>query len=99
MIFHDGNFQDTVTGTSVALNTWTHLALVKNGSTATIYVNGVSAGTDTVGSLTNSTAPLTLGATSSGGQPFNGYIQDARFTNGLARYTANFTPPTAEFDG
>ena len=99
MIFHDGGFQDTVTGTAVALNTWTHLALVKNGSTATIYVNGVSAGTDTVGSLTNSTAALTLGATSSGGQPFSGYIQDARFTNGLARYTSNFTPPTEEFEG
>tara|TARA_R100000951_G_C2650386_1_gene184176 strand:- start:1398 stop:3959 length:2562 start_codon:yes stop_codon:yes gene_type:complete len=99
MIFHDGSFQDTVTSTAVALNTWTHLALVKNGSTATIYVNGVSAGTDTVGSLTNSTAPVTLGATSSGGQPFSGYIQDARFTNGLARYTSTFTPPTAEFTG
>ena len=99
MIFHDGSFQDTVTGTAVALNTWTHLALVKNGSTATIYVNGVSAGTDTIGSLTNSTAALTLGATSSGGQPYSGYIQDARFTNGLARYTSNFTPPTSEFSG
>ena len=99
MIFHDGSFQDTVTGTAVTLNTWTHLALVKNGSTATIYVNGVSAGTDTIGNLTNSTAPLTIGANSTGGSPFNGYIQDARFTNGLARYTSTFTPPTSEFSG
>jgi hypothetical protein len=93
MLFHDGNFQSTTTSTVVALNTWTHLALVKNGSTATIYVNGVSAGTDTVGSLTNSTAAVTLGAMSSGSQPYSGYIANARLVIGTAVYTSNFTPP------
>ena len=29
----------------------------------------------------------------------NGYAQSIRITKGLARYTATFTPPTAEFDG
>jgi hypothetical protein len=30
---------------------------------------------------------------------FAGYLQNVRITKRLARYTANFTPPTAEFDG
>ncbi|MDB6065475.1 MAG: putative outer rane adhesin like protein, partial [Pedosphaera sp.] len=32
---------------AVSLNTWTHVALVRNAGTATLYVNGVSAGTTT----------------------------------------------------
>ena len=95
MIFHDGSYQDTVTSTSVALNAWTHLALVKNGSTATLYVNGVSAGTDTVGTLTDSSSALTLGALASGGQTFKGSIANARLVVGTAIYTSAFTPPTA----
>ena len=100
LIFHDGGYRDTTTSTAIALNTWTHLALVKDGSTAKLYVNGSLAGTRTgLGTLTGGDNTLSIGANASGQYPFQGYIEDARFTPGLARYTDTFTPPTSELEG
>jgi len=92
------NIAQAVTMGSIAINTWYHIALVRNGSTFTPYINGV-AGNATTSSdtLYSSTLPFVIAATGSGGSNFNGYIDDFRITKGYARYTANFTPPSAAF--
>lgn len=57
IIAADGTYQGlfggvTTIGTSPAtVNVWTHLALVRNNGTTTLYVNGVAAGTSTGGPL------------------------------------------------
>ncbi len=87
-------------GTNIALNEWTHLAGVRHGDDYTLYVDGVS-----VATATSSTAPDQTSNTGNqiivGGCPgvtsFKGYIDEFRYTNGVARYRANFTPPTAPF--
>ena len=100
LIFHDGGYRDTTTSTQLTLNAWSHLALVKDGSTAKLYVNGSLAGTRTgLGTLTGGDNTLSIGANASGQYGFQGYIEDARFTPGLARYTDTFTPPTSELEG
>lgn len=79
------------TTTSMNINTWYHIALVRSSGIVKWYVNGVLDGS--VADTTNwtSTAALGIGGST---QFFNGYLQDLRITKGLARYTANFTPPT-----
>ena len=79
-----------------ALNSWQHLALVRNGSTFTPYVNGVA------GTTTNSAAALydsnkifSIGADDPGNSRITGSISDLRVVKGTAVYTAAFTPPTA----
>jgi hypothetical protein len=81
--------------------TWHHIALVRNSGTWTLYIDGTSAGTSTTGGTYNfaNTSDFRFGENLSGSYDWKGYIQDPRFTLGLARYTSNFTPPTAEFSG
>jgi Concanavalin A-like lectin/glucanases superfamily len=85
---------------SVSANTWFHFAVVRNGTTFTAYVNGV-AGTPVTGvsaQVALSATPLALGIYGpTTALPLTGYIDDFRITKGVARYTANFTPPTAAF--
>lgn len=81
------------------LNQWQHVAISREGSAARAFYNGTLIDTKTTAmNLTQTT--MVLFARYTGQQsPSGGYIQDFRITNGLARYTANFTPPTAEFEG
>lgn len=78
-------------------NTWVHVAVVRNGSSINLYINGVSTGV----TLTNSSALgqsgeiFCIGSSSLDGNPFTGYVSNIRVINGTALYTSNFTPPTA----
>jgi len=90
----------TSTGQALTINTWYHIALVRNNNSTQIYINGIALGTPYSNSSTYS------GILRIGVEYFNGaitastvpfYIDDLRITNGVARYTATFTPPTASF--
>jgi hypothetical protein len=88
--------------TSLASGTWYHFAVVRNGSgtgNLRVYLNGTADATS-AGAVTdnfNQTNVLYTGADRVGGSALNGYIDDIRITKGVARYTANFTAPTAAF--
>ena len=83
---------------SFSNNQWYHMALVRSGTTLTLYLDGTS-----VGSATNSTSFVSdtfqIGDTqlSSTHYYFDGYIDEFRVTKGVARYTSNFTAPTKAF--
>lgn len=65
------------------LNTWTHLALVRSGSTITLYANGVSVGNFTsYGTSILPTNVMRIGSSvHSTGQMFNGQIDEFRLWN------------------
>ncbi len=87
---------NTATG-AVTANAWHHLALVRQGSTVTLYVNGVSSGTATkTSNFGVSDRTYEIGVeSSSGAYYYKGYLANYRLVNGTAVYTAAFTPPTA----
>ena len=90
---------------AIAVNTWYHIALVRNGSVFTLYINGVSRGTYTSAATRAAltSIPTTFGNwlsssgtfPASGSADFRGYLADYRIVKGTAVYTSNFTPPTA----
>jgi hypothetical protein len=84
-----------IVGGALTLDTWVHVALVRNSGTNTLYVNGTSVGTSTQNYGTTVTNNIiSIGGAPNYGSYFNGYIDDFRQTQ-AAVYTANFTPPTA----
>jgi hypothetical protein len=88
-------------GVGLTLTTWQHIAVTKSGLTSRIFINGVQqASTTSLIDLGGSSASVSVGSMLNSGTPALGadaYIDDFRITKGVARYTANFTPPTAPF--
>tara|TARA_Y100000401_G_scaffold92087_1_gene78089 strand:- start:8075 stop:11608 length:3534 start_codon:yes stop_codon:yes gene_type:complete len=84
---------------------WQHLAVVRNGTSITMYVDG-TAQTDSVTipssasySWPSKNLKIAKGNSSIGSNAdYKGYIFDYRITKGTAQYTSNFTVPSAPFE-
>ena len=76
---------------AIPQNTWFHIAYVRNGTDRRIYYNGVSKAAVATASYQNNT----------GTQPIIGnglgYLDEHRLSIGIARWTANFTPPPSMY--
>ena len=81
---------------TLTLNTWNHVAFVRNGSAFRGYVDGTQGSLSTNSSNTVETFNgFNIGATGAGSSGYyTGYIDDFRISR-YARYTASFTAPTA----
>jgi prepilin-type N-terminal cleavage/methylation domain-containing protein len=82
-------------------NTWYHVAICRSGDTHRFYLNGILQTTVNATPTVITTDPLLIGLSPWSGTgwsaPAGIYIDELRITKGIARYTANFTPPTSAF--
>ena len=87
--------QGATTGWST--NTWYHVAVTRATNDWYVFRDGTQLATvnDASGYGDYSTT-VQLGAFN-GGNVLNGWIDDARVTKGVARYTGNFSAPTSAF--
>lgn len=88
--------------TTVVVNdgVWHHVACVCASGVIKAFVDGVSTGGTVVtgGAINDSPYKFTVGRYGEyPGLTFSGSIDEFRLTKGVARYTTNFTPPTAAF--
>ena len=74
---------------------WSHYAVVRSGSTITVYYDGTSVGTSS--NSTTFSGDFTIGGEYYNGAitgGLSGPISNFRYIKGTALYTSNFTPPT-----
>ena len=85
-------------------NAWRHIAVSRASGTTRMFVDGTQVGATYTGDTTNwsmgSQRPIIAGFGTSTGNAYTlqGFMDEFRASN-IARYTANFTPSTAEFGG
>jgi hypothetical protein len=83
------------------VNKWYHIALVRNGNTFYLFLDGVQIGTATISTAmptwSNTWAIGRCEATGENTGYFNGYIDEYRISKGIARWTSNFTPPITAY--
>jgi hypothetical protein len=95
-IFNTPQSAVLVGNTSLALNTWYHIAFVRDSGQYRIYLNGVLDGTATPTARALPSSNLFIGQSSSNSEYWPGHIDELRISS-AALYTENFTPPTAPF--
>jgi len=79
----------------VSVNSWNHVALVRNGGTVSQYLNGVKTGSYSYSSTLSGF--IYIGAdyyNSIITHYSNGFTSNLRYVVGTALYTSNFIPPT-----
>ena len=76
------------------LGVWNHIALCRSGSSTKLFLNGTQIGTTQTDNTNYSSTEFQIGDSN-----FSGRVDELRITKGVARYTSNFTAPTASFDG
>ena len=96
------NFNISVSGTlqvlltsstTILVDTWHHIAITRSGNTFRLFLNGIQeANVDYTGSTIATGVKTTfIGSERTDAQFFNGHIDEVRITNGVARWTSNFT--------
>ena len=82
---------------------WHHIAVVRNGSTWYLFRDGTEVHSDTDNSpILDISQPLDIGNSFDLGNAvygyMPGYIDELRFSKGIARWTSGFTPPTSPYN-
>jgi hypothetical protein len=94
----------SITGTAPTVNTWQHVAFVRDGNSLRYYLNGVqqASRSDLAGGSMNdksATAKVRIGRRNDGAQNYDGWMDEVRFTRNICRYPGGttFTPPSGPF--
>ena len=81
---------------TLSTGSWQYVTVSRSGSSLRLFIDGTQVGTTQSISTSYNLGTTSTTVGSQGANYYlNGYIADLRVTNGAARYTSNFTPPSS----
>lgn len=94
--YYSNTTHATTGATTLTTGAWHHIAMSYDGTTIRVFADGVLDASNTVTGtpLTSLGSNFTVGSLNN--TSITGYVDDLRVTQGVARYTSSFTPPSAE---
>ena len=99
----NGSITTNAAGTSITssagvltADSWEHVAVTRYNGTVKIFINGTQVATGSVTGVISG-ENLVVGGYYSAAWTSTGYVDNFRITKGVARYTSNFSVPTAAF--
>lgn len=95
--FYKGSGVEIDSTGTLPTNEWVHIAMTYSIGSGEIklFINGVLDGSGNIsGTPQSATYDLIIGQANN--QSITGWVDDLRILQGLAKYTADFTPPTAQ---
>jgi sulfur transfer complex TusBCD TusB component (DsrH family) len=98
---YGGSYDASVATTqTMTTGAWYHVAVVRNGSSLYLFQEGVQVNTThNISTITinNSNKVVHIGRDDWGNRDYSGWIDEFRISKGIARWTANFTPPSLPY--
>ncbi|MDD4409378.1 MAG: LamG domain-containing protein, partial [Candidatus Pacebacteria bacterium] len=93
------SFLIKVTSFKFDLSRWYHVAVVRNGTSFSLYIDGALVQSITGSPVFSLSQPVRIGWWSwpGVGEYWNGYIDEFRISKGIARWNSNFTPPNSQY--
>lgn len=88
---------NAITGLVLPVGEWFHYALTRESGVLRAFVNGVLKGSATRNGTVGVAGGVRLLGEQVGYSGWRGQLDEFRITKGVARYTANFDPPTEPF--
>jgi len=97
--YHNGASVVTSGVWSPVVGTWYHIALTRSGSSVRFFIDGTQSGSTgtSAADITGGATVFSIGAFNDGSNTLNGKIDEFSLIDGFARWTGNFTAPTAEY--
>lgn len=101
LLYYTNSGNQITSGAALSTGAWYHIALARSGTSTKLFIDGTQVGStysDSNNYINGTSRPsIGIAGTDLSTAPWDGWFDEIRVSKGIARWTANFTPPTAAY--